>query len=107
MLFQEDEEKILLKEQKQKEKEKAQLELLKQEAAKESTEENNANVGLLKIIEEEKIVNVDSADPEDNQGLAANISDIVSSTASVKVINVQVNIHIPLFKIIFFSLVCN
>ena len=90
---QEDEEKILLKEQKQKEKEKAQAELLKQEQAKEEIEENNTNnVGLLKVIEEEKLLNIDkNADPEDNKELAANISDIVSSTASVKVINVQVH----------------
>ena len=88
--FKEDEEKILLKEQKQKEKEKAQAELLKQEQAKEEIEENNTNDGLLKVIEEEKLLNVDDADTEDNKKLAANISDIVSSTASVKVINVQV-----------------
>ena len=89
--FKEDEEKILLKEQKQKEKEKAQAELLKQEQAKEEIEENNTNDGLLKVIEEEKLLNIDkNADPEDNKELAANISDIVSSTASVKVINVQV-----------------
>ena len=90
--FKEDEEKILLKEQKQKEKEKAQAELLKQEQAKEEIEENNTNnVGLLKVIEEEKLLNIDDADPEENKELAANISDIVSSTASVKVINVQVH----------------
>ena len=91
--FKEDEEKILLKEQKQKEKEKAQAELLKQEQAKEEIEENNTNDDLLKVIEEEKLLNVDDADPEDNKELAANISDIVSSTASVKVINVQVLIN--------------
>ena len=72
------EQKILLKlkEQKQKEKEKAQAELLKQEQAKEEIEENNTNDDLLKVIEEEKLLNVDDADPEDNKELAANISDI-------------------------------